>query len=141
MSLLYKQVTEADLGYIMESTRQELGKYYRREITDKELKKKLLKNKAYRIYYEDNGVGFVLFREKKGKLYLDLLVLEKKAQHRGFGGQILSRLEKRVRNQRLESINLHVHPDNKQAIGAYHKYGFSQSKTSRSHYLFKKHIQ
>jgi ribosomal protein S18 acetylase RimI-like enzyme len=141
MSLLYKHMTEADLGYIMKSTRQELGKYYQREITDTKIKKKLLKNKAYGIYDEGSRVGFVLFREKKGKLYLDLLVLEKRAQHRGFGGQIINRLVKRVRNEQLEAIDLHVHPDNKQAIDAYYKYGFIEVKNSRSHYLFRKHVK
>ncbi|MBO8170438.1 MAG: GNAT family N-acetyltransferase [Bacillaceae bacterium] len=141
MRLFLRRALDQDFNYIAELTREEIGRYTDKPITDRLIQKKLNKNTTYIIYSRMKRIGFVSFRkERQNSLFLDLMVLEKRAQHKGIGQKILKQLSRYALKNDLEAIELQVFERNIPAIRAYIKYGFECTRKQRGEWSMKKSL-
>ncbi|WP_027415677.1 GNAT family N-acetyltransferase [Aneurinibacillus terranovensis] len=141
MRLIASKYTENDFPYILRLTQNEIGAYFSRRIYDQEVRHKIKINQTYMIYNGTERIGFVSFRPRNDFLYIDSLALDPAMQNKGISGKIFKWLQKKVQENNLNGLTLHVYKTNKQAIRAYHKNGFSIVGEVPSHYAMKKTIK
>ncbi|MBP1933693.1 GNAT family N-acetyltransferase [Ammoniphilus resinae] len=141
MLLSFRPFQEKEMADTVRLIQEEIMIYKRRKVSPKKIEEKLQQNETFTIYKIDKKkskkaqrIGVLSFRETPQGIYLDLIALEKAAQHKGFGRLIFRRLEKEARTRQAAAIYLHVLKENLPAQQAYQKYGLDIVK-SKSTYL------
>ncbi len=100
---------------------------------------KLLRNKIpflmQRILLIDEKIaGFAEFKIVEDEADLQMIVLKKEYQKKGYGKLFLSKLLKDLKDRGIEYIYLEVSEKNKNALNLYKKLGFEEMETREKYY-------
>lgn len=88
---------------------------------------KAQQEEGYEYYFmlnEGKIIGYTVFAPKQDYLFLSKLYFLKSFRGKGFGREVLGRLEQIAKNNSLKSIRLTVNKYNENSIIAYKKWGF-----------------
>ncbi len=145
--LIYEKYQEGDLSYIVNLIREQIEPFSSRPFDKQRLMNAIRNKNETLLIYRNNDqeekkrIGILAYRRSGTSLYIHYLALEKSEQHHGFGQQIFQFLENVAFNKKIKSLILHVARKNKQAINAYHKYGFIISRKTKHYYTMSKKLR
>jgi|GEM_PF-3235993 len=147
MLLAFRPFQEKEMADTVRLIQEEIMIYKRRKVSSKKVEEKLLENETFMIYKIDKKkskkaqrIGVLSFQDTRQGIYLDLIALEKGAQHQGFGQLIFRRLEREARRRQAATIYLHVLRENLPAQKAYQKYGLDIVKTKSTYIMMSKKL-
>ncbi len=88
---------------------------------------------VYLIRYGDEEIGYLIFREADGGVWLQSLYVLREYQHRGIGRQAFSILKDYCRERGLRRLACSCNPHNENAMRFYQRMGGVAVKTDTGH--------
>jgi len=135
-SLKIYQMCEMDIDKIQRIDRETHLQWPRKYYT------KVLTSHNYHAYcaqMNNQCVGSIMFRIKNKELYIDKLVVIKKLQHQGIGGELIEKALRTGKKYTVDVAFLSVSSRNFSAIDFYMKHGFQLECIQWNHYDHQDH--
>jgi len=86
-------------------------------------------NELYFIYLGEKAIGYTAIEKHSELLKLDKIYIHPSLQGKGYGGEVMKKIEEIAANARLSAIELRVNRGNDSAIAFYRNRDFDISKS------------
>lgn len=151
MSLILKEYKKDDMNFILRIVKEEIGNYHPdQNFLDKDIKKRLKKNKTFIVYYQNRRTGFISYRKasfnllfpllSKKRLFVDLIGFEKQYQHQGIGRKLMDWLEQEAKKMKIQSIYGYVMRNNQKAVKVWEHFGCKVVGKVKNHFIMEKKL-